>query len=226
MSKLHFTFPFHSTSYHFISNTTDLTDAPSNDTQQPVATNLSGLHEFGQYNNVYYNHPRPSSSPAVPSDTITKTNINTKPLINKDGSLPVNSPTQYIVHVYDLAEKELENQIKTDGFYRNLIFAEHLFSRDNDELAINNAVINVNVYTRQHTKDANDDDGDDEEAAHPPPPGVFVEHVKPGKIEITIDNEYPVETLAKKNEKINDGNDKTTTTTTTKAKTTEIPKKS
>lgn len=190
-----------------------MADGFSNDVL-PQDLSLRGLEEFNQYNNVYYHPPQSSirkESPPSPEHTkITKTNINTKPLINKDGSLPVNSPTQYIVNVYEIAERELENRIKTDGFYRNLIFAEHLFSKDNDEIALNNAVINVNVYTKQEKAKTgkgtkvqlnNDDNGSAKK------PGVFVEHVKPGKIEITIDNEYPVE---KKNEKINDNIDVTT----------------
>lgn len=176
-----------------------------------------------QYNNVYYHHP---SKFALEEDKITKTNTNTKPLINKDGSVPVNSPTQYLVHVYELAEKELENVIKSDGFYRNLIFAEHLFSKDNDEISLNNAVINVNVYTKQEkasetstttsynnngTKEEQNNGGDDDNK-RASKSGVFVEHVKPGKIEITIDNEYPVK---KVNEKINDKNIYVTTTNVT-----------
>lgn len=177
-----------------------MTDGFSNDVL-PQDLSLRGLEEFEQYSNVYYHPPlspiQEHSSPdmhVVPE--IPKITIHTKPLINKDGSFPINSPTQYIVHVYEIAEKELENQIKTDGFYRNLIFAENLFSKENDEIALNNAVINVNVYTKQQKPKTGDDDktvqlnNDANDSGRKP--GVFVEHVKPGKIEITIDNEYPV----------------------------------
>lgn len=212
-----------------------MTDGFSNDIQSQE-TSVRGLDEFGQHIVYYNHHPSQSSAPDHYNNNNTQiSNINTNPLINKDGSVPVNSPTHYVVHVYELAEKELENHIKTDGFYRNLIFAEHLFSKDNDEIALNNAVINVNVYTRQEKasgsgtktsgkeKEGNNDGGggddeDNRERGRAKEPGVFVEHVKPGKIEITIDNEYPVE---KMNEKINDKDiDVTTANVTLSAPTT------
>lgn len=190
-----------------------MADGFSNDIS-PKDLSLRGFEEFDQYNNVYY-HPLSQNDVHASPDSSKITQNNIKPLINKDGSLPVNSPTQYIVRVYEIAEKELENQIKTDGFYRNLIFAEHLFSKDNDEISLNNAVINVNVYTKQEK--ASDRDKVQNTNNNKKTSEVFVEHVKPGKIEITIDNEYPAE---KKNQKINDE-----VTTTAMAETTQESKK-
>lgn len=74
-------------------------------------------------------------------------------LVNKDGSLPVNSPLNYFYNIIQEADKNLKHFSKADGFYRNLIFAENLFQKENDGMAMNNAVVNVNIFMKENSKE-------------------------------------------------------------------------
>lgn len=119
-------------------------------------------------------------------------------ILNKDGSLPINSPLAYFFQMLQQSEKEIKFRLKSDGFFRNLIFAEHLFSKDNDDIAFNNAVINVNVFTSSTTKKKfkgteveNDFDNDKQKLIIPGSYGkpVFVERLSPERIKINVDND-------------------------------------
>lgn len=191
-------------------------DGFSNDLY-PKDTYIQSLEDFGRHPRIIHhsvirnvpknslrrsqvttNKPETTSSSTNQKSTKSTKGPKTKNLINADGSYPVNSVHSRISEIYYHAARELETMIKTDGFYRNLIFAEHLFTEDNDDISLNNAVINVNVFTKNHdatpssfkihTSSKNNDNN--AELDNTSNPQVYSEHVKPNKIEIVVDNEY------------------------------------
>lgn len=105
-----------------------------------------------------------------------------KLLLNSDGSLPENSPLRYLFQAMGNAEQHVKSYLRDDGFYKNLIFAEGLFEPKNDEVAINNAVVNVNIFMKPNN----------DNFVLPSQNRRFLmnQRIDPKKVEITINHDY------------------------------------
>lgn len=115
-------------------------------------------------------------------------------LVNEDGSLPVNSALNYFFRVFEEAAHKIKSFSKDDGFFRNLIFAQNLFQKDNDDMAINNAVVNVNIFMKPKLNETT--------TAYKQ---LNRRLNSAGNVEIVINNDYNSEEASKPNKNVKKG---------------------